>query len=265
MDERAHLVTRSGWRLVWAGFLREWVAIRRYPFNLISGMATTLLLFLLLFYGISLAPAGFQLGQTRSALVVGFVSWVTMLAAFQDFSVRLTRGAAEGTLEQQALSPWGLGRVTLAEAVSGSVSNLVVVGLVLLGALAIARQRLHIPVPEVAVMLVLFIVQGEAFGLVMGGLALLYKRVEAFFQLWQLLFVGFLLIPWDSSLWVRLIPFTWTHRMLQDIMVRGARLADMPGDVLGVTVVSVGYFLIAWALFRRMDGLARRLARLAHY
>ncbi|MEW6048504.1 MAG: hypothetical protein AB1609_18840 [Bacillota bacterium] len=80
-----------------AGFLRVWVSLRRYPFNLVAGLITVFLLFLLLFYGISLVPAGFQLGQTRGALVVGFISWLAMLAAFQDFTERITQGAGEGT------------------------------------------------------------------------------------------------------------------------------------------------------------------------
>ncbi|MEW6048505.1 MAG: hypothetical protein AB1609_18845, partial [Bacillota bacterium] len=77
------------------------------------------------------------------------------------------------------------------------MSNLVIVALVLLVAVVVTCQPLHIPIFDVAVTLVLLIVQGAAFGVVMGGLALLYKRVEASFQLWQLIFIGFLLIPWD--------------------------------------------------------------------
>ncbi|WP_324715841.1 ABC transporter permease [Carboxydochorda subterranea] len=257
--------TPSGWRLLEAAFLREWVSLRRYPFNLVSGVLTLLIVFFLLFYGVRLIPGAFQLGQTLSGLVVGFVSWVAMLAAFQGFSEEITRGALEGTLEQQALSPWGLDRVLLAGAVAGNVSNLAVTGIVLLAVMAIARQPLYVPVLDVALMLVLLMVQGAAFGLVMGGLALLYKRVEASFQIWQFLFIGLLIIPWDGSPWVRLIPFTWTHYVLQHVMRHGARVSDMAADVVGAAVVSLVYFLIAWALFRRMDRAARRLARLAHY
>lgn len=210
-------------------------------------------------------PSGFRLGSTRSALVVGFISWLAMLSAFQDFTERITQGALEETLEQQALSPWGLGRVVLWEAVAANTSNLLVVGIVLLLASVVTGLPLHIPVADVTAMLVLLSLQGAAFGVAMGGLALQYKRVEASFQLWQFIFIGFLLIPGDRSVRLRLVPFVWTHGMLQDIMVRGARAVDMLPAIAGAAGIGLAYFALGWALFRRAERSARVLGRLGHY
>lgn len=111
----------------------------------------------------------------------------------------------------------------------------------------------------------------EALGLgphadiVLGGLALIFKRVELSFQIWQFLFIGFLVIPWEASFLVRFVPFSWAHHLLQEVMVRGVRLMAVPGELAGAAAVSLGHFLLAWIVFRRFVASARRLARLGHY
>lgn len=267
MKERKDQVARpvSGWRLLQAGLLRVWISMRRYPFNLFSGMVTIYLLFLFLFYGASFVSGGLRVGQTREGLVVGFIAWLAMLIAFQDPAHRLTQAATEGTLEQQALSPWGLERVVLAETLAANTANLVITGLMLGFVMLTTGQRLHVSVLDVVVPLALLLLQGAAFGLVLGGLALIFKRVELSFQIWQFLFIGFLVIPWETSFLVRFVPFTWAHRLLQEVMVGGARLMTVPGELAGAAAVSLGHFLLAWLVFRRFVASARRLARLGHY
>lgn len=93
-----------------------------------------------------------------------------------------------------------------------------------------------------------------------------FKGVEASFQILQFAFVGLLLVPWELSPLVRLVPFAWPHRLLKLVTVRGERLLTMPWpEVLGAVLVSLACFAFGWAAFRSCLAVVRRLARLGHY
>ena len=60
-------------------------------------------------------------------------------------------------------------------------------------------------------------------GFVMAGLALVFKRIQAFFQILQFVFVFFLFIPPETS-WAKTLPLSLGTRLIGKAMTEGQSL-----------------------------------------
>lgn len=174
----------------------EWAELRRYWFNTLAALGVSAALFAMLFFGVR----AFGSPQADlSALVVGYYAFSLTNVAFQRLASFLMVEAQVGTLEQLALSPFGLGRVALARMLTYLVSVVAFATVALVITMAIAGLWLRFHLVGFAVMTLLLVGQAYAFGLAMGGLALLFKRVGDLMQLVSLALVVLILVPAEGG------------------------------------------------------------------
>jgi len=99
----------------------------------------------------------------------------------------------------------------------------------------------------------------------MAGLALVYKRIQAFFQILQFVFVALVAFPADT-LWAKALPLSLGTRLLGRVMVDGDTLATLPlTDVLVLVATAVFYLVLGIGVFRLFEGVAKDRGLLAHY
>ena len=72
----------------------------------------------------------------------------------------------------------------------------------------------------------------------MGGLALVFKRIQAVFQIFQFVFVAFLTLPWSIFPWARYLPLSMGNYLLQEVMIRDLRFWQLARADLAVLVVT---------------------------
>lgn len=247
--------------------------VRRYTFNTISQLFSIYLLFLVVFFGargISGAVGGSPaaLGETLDAAVVGFFLWFLALAAHSDLAFSIMNEARFGTLEQLMMTPVGFRWVGLFQVITGTIVAFVMSG-VILGAMVLTTGRtLHIDVVTVLPLLLLVAATAIGIGYALGGLALIYKRIDALFQMMQFFFILLIAAPAavPSLPLLTLLPMSLTSRLLNEAMTEGLRLSQLGGGRIALAVFSTAlYFIGGLAVFSRLERKARDSGSLAQY
>jgi ABC-2 type transport system permease protein len=237
----------------------------RYAFNTVTNLFTIYVFFALLFFGgREVAPQAID--DSLTGIIVGFLLILTATVAYSDLSWELIREAQWGTLEQLYMSPLGFGRVVTVK----TAVNLLVAfafGGILLGAMLVTTgERLVLDPLVVLPVGFLAVCSAVGVGYVLGGLALVFKRVENVFQIVQFSFLGLVAAPVDQIPVLKLLPLALGADLLREGMGRGTPLWELPtADLVLLVAVAAGYLLVGYALFGVLSRKARADGQLGKY
>lgn len=246
---------------------RSFIMFRRYAFDTLSGIITIYLFFLLIFYGARALLGGQQgYGDTLSGIVVGFFIWILAIFTYSELSFDLVREATEGTLEQLSMSPMGLTRVLVARFVAGLGLQLALLATLLVLMMASTGRWLHLDVVSLVPLVVLTMTGVLGVGFVMGGLAIVFKRIQSSLQILQFLFPVLLVAPLERFPAVKYLPLSWGNRLISSVMVDGTSIFSIAPSDLGFLVLnSAVWMTIGVIVFKRFERIARQRGLLAHY
>lgn len=149
--------------------------------------------------------------------------------------------------------------------IAGSfLASLAIVG-ALLGLMMVTTGHfLRLPLETLLPLLFLTLAPVYGIGFIMAGLALVYKRIQAFFQVLQFGFVVLLALPADAASG-KVLPLSLGTRLIGQVMVAGDCLATLPlVDVLTLAGTAVFYLLLGIVVFRVLEGVAKDRGLLAH-
>jgi ABC-2 type transport system permease protein len=237
----------------------------RYAFNTLTNLVTIYVFFALLFFGgREIAPQA--INDSLTGIIVGFFLILTATVAYADLSWDLIREAQWGTLEQLYMSPLGFGRVVT---IKTTVNLLVafIFGGLLLGAMLLTTGETLILDPLVVLPVgFLTICSAIGVGYLLGGLALVFKRIENVFQIVQFSFVGLVAAPVDQIPALKLLPLALGADLLRDGMGQGISLWELPMVDLAVLVgTAIGYLAIGFVAFTLLSQKARADGKLGKY
>lgn len=243
------------------------VLMARYRFDTVMRLGTFYIFFLLAFMGAhSMGGASPNFGQAVGGLVVGFMVWTLTTIAFSEFSSTLGAEAGQGTLEQLAMSPSGLGRVLMSRA-AASLGFQLLIGIVFLFVMmATTGTWLHLDVLSIIPILLMTVAGVLGVGFLMGGLTLLYKQTGALLGLMQFGFLALLTMPVKDYPLLKLAPLSWGNHLLSRVMVEGVSLASLPtADVMILVAGTTGYMLLGGIVFKVCVDKARERGLLGQY
>jgi len=213
-------------RVIAVEFKRSLLMLRRYPMEMVGQLVVITMIFYGLFLGAKyIAGPTAQFGDRLDALVVGYVLWTLALFAIGDLSWGLMNEAREGTLEQVFLSPYGPGRVYMARNVAGLLLtlglNLSILALIML----LTGVRLDFSWSALAP-LAAVLLGAYGLGFLLGALALLFKRIQAFLNLFQFVLMFLIMTPFEQLHGLfrvagNLLPMTTGAGQLRALMARG--------------------------------------------
>jgi ABC-type polysaccharide/polyol phosphate export permease len=196
-------------------------------------------------------------------LMLGLVLWFLGSMALRDFSGFIMEDAANGTLEQLLLGPCPLWVVLAAR-------SIVSLGLWLGFAVPVAGLGWFL-VPSAneglaaalfpawcssIVVLVITLIGAYAFGILLGALTMVYKRVTGYVDVlhYLLLFLTGILYPVEEYPAVLeqfgyLLPLTWGVKTLRELVVEQSSLARLAseGTLWWLCVSTIGYLVLAYA------------------
>ena len=255
------------WVVFKAVFFRTIVEMRRYAFNTVAGLVTMYLIFLLLFLGAKFVGGPtFATGGSLEGLVVGYLVWLLALIAYQDLAWQIASEAEIGTLEQLYLSPAGVAWVNGCYLLARFLVTLLTGGLILVLMMLTTGRLLHLDLVSLIPLTALTVASAYGFGFVMGGLALVFKRIQQTFQILQFVFVAFLIAPVGRYAWLKYMPLALGNELIRRVMVDGVRLWRLPPGDLGLaTLVGLGYFLAGLGAFGWCLRVARDRGMLGQY
>jgi ABC-2 type transport system permease protein len=233
-----------------------------------------LVLFVLMFLAIAFAlgRGTFQRAQV-APLLVGFVGYIFFHMQTNRLFWGLLGEMQSGTLEQMYLSPlpsWlltiGLQAASVVEAALSAIVLYLLINLVVLTPIPLRFAAL--------VPLAMLVVSSVGYSLILGGLTLLFKRLEILKDLLQtvVLIFGGVLVPVDRMpVWMatiaQFLPITPEVEVLRKILLGGISLLQLSSDgtlqwLIGSAVV---YLLLGIVIFRWCEFIAKRRGTLAQY
>jgi ABC-2 type transport system permease protein len=246
--------------LFWAELKREFILVVRYPFELVSRLVWNLGFALMIFFGFQTVGAGlpgFEEGQLGRLL--GLLITYIAINGLNNGVELIAEETQTGTLEQAALSPPPLVAIVLLRDLASYVEMLIRFAVVLGIAMAITGARFHLDVPGFAILLTLMYLGMEGLGLILAGMALLYKRVATLAQLAMMLVFGLAILPLEGlpkwmSVFVANFPFTQALVLMRDLAVKGVPLGQIfaSGAITSLAInaavfLILGLFAFGWA------------------
>ena len=248
-------------RLFLAEFKRAWIEFKRYPAESVTGVVTFTAVFLGLFLGAKYMAGGAtaHFGMRLDAIIVGYLLWSFTIIAFGAISYTVLTESQTGTLEQVYLSPFGPIKVFLVRAIAGLAFQMALIFGVLVVILLITQRRLHMTVAVIPPVLTV-IIASYGLGFLLGGLALLFKRIGNVLNVSQFALIFLVMTPVESwtgnaKIGGYMLPLVPSAGMIRDIMARGK-----PFD-MGDFVIALGNALVYFALGMLLFSLADRYAR----
>ncbi len=233
-----------------------------------------LILFALFFLAIMFAVGRgtFHLEQV-APLLIGFTGYIFFHMQTNRLFWGLLGEMQSGTLEQMYLSPlpsWlltiGLQVASIVEAAISALLLYLFIDLIV---------QVTIPLRWAALLpLVLLVLGSVGYSLILGGLTLLFKRLEILKELFQVavLIFGGVLVPLDRMPgWMatiaRFLPLTPGIEVLRKILLEEISLGTLAGDgtLLWLVGSAAAYLALGIAIFRWCERIARRRGTLGQY
>lgn len=211
--------------------------------------------------------------QSRPAVLLGFMVTGLANSAINTMAWGLREETQVGTLEQMAMSPrqvtWLLLGRLAAEMIIG-VGQLVIVSIVvmLLMGFSVPLRLAGLPV------LILTVVGLCGFGYMIGGLTLVYKRIDAVAGLVTNLlmwvngtFVAVSYFPGWLEAVVRLLPSTQGIIVLRQVTLGERSLGAVwsDGDLIGLALHSLAALAVGVLIFRWCERVAKQRGSLGQY
>jgi len=233
--------------------------------NFLGTLATYLLVFGLVFVGgRTIAPEGFE--SNVDAIIVGYFLLTTVLATFYTLSGLINTEAKYGTLQQLYVAPFPFPVVMLAAVLAKMVVSLVISVTTLGFILALTGESLTIDLFTIVPVLGLTILHAIGVGFLLGGVALVYKRIRGLFSTLQFAFIGVISMSLTEQFWPRLLPVGQGSAMLHEAMANGRGLLEFTLlDHAILLSTSVVYVLIGYLSFHLAQHQARRKGLLDDY
>ncbi len=243
---------------------KYFIELKRYAFNTIMMMVGIYILFVLVFFGLQSFDATME---TLEGTIVGFALWIFAIMGFVELSWSILEEARNGTLEQLYLSPVNFGRISGYRVLASFFVNMVLVGTFLTAMMVGTGHYLNLD-PGVIVLLFLTLLSISGIGYVMGGLALIFKKVQATLNVFQFLFIILLMIPaaLDDHIILYILPVSWGSALINRVMVSGTPFFSLSSwSILILLINSFAYFAIGYMIFGYLEKIAKKKGLLGHY
>ncbi len=242
---------------------KYFIELKRYFLNTLMTMIGIFILFMLVFFGLRSFEAG---TETLQGSIVGFAMWIFALMAYSEMSWGLLQEARDGTLEQLYLTPSTFRRIS-AYRVFGSFIFQFILFITFLGIMmAVTGEYLSLN-PGVVILISLTLLSVYGLGYIMGGLSLVFKKVQAGNQILQFLFILLLVLPTitDHQI-IYFVPISWGNLMINKMMIDGLSLLDFTLLEYSILLVnSFAYLIVGLFIFSLMEKSAKKRGLLGHY
>jgi ABC-2 type transport system permease protein len=245
---------------------RNIIELTRYTLDTVSGMVVIFVIFCIMFFGAQAIVAPGSREATLAGIVVGFMVWTFALFTYQESTQELMMEAAAGTLEQLAMSPFGLLRVMGARISASMAYQFVVIGTLLVAMMAVSGKWLHLDLPSLVPLIIVTLVGVYGVGLAVGGLTLVFKRTANILSVIQFVFIALIATPLDTFPALKYAPLSWGSHLIGRVMIDEQSLVSIGTADLGFLVVHSAAWLGAGMIaFRAAENVARERALLGHY
>ncbi|HAM82083.1 ABC transporter permease [Ornithinibacillus bavariensis] len=249
-----------------ANIRREFILLKRYLPNTIAMLVTFYVIFIGMFFGISLIGDPTTQDANIQYVIVNYIFWFLAMLVVNDIGWQITNEATQGTLEQLGMSPMGIWRIMLSRLLSTTIVEfIIIIGLLYLSMFT-AGQWLNIDVLSILPILILTLISMFGLGLIIAGFTMIIKQIQAFLQILQFLLAGLTFVPLSVAPFLAFFPFVKGVDMVREVMINGTTITEFGvGDISILVFNGLFYFGIGLFIFLRCERYAMSKGLLAHY
>ncbi|MBN1646473.1 MAG: hypothetical protein JW874_00450 [Spirochaetales bacterium] len=246
-----------------AEFLKYTVELRRYWFETVSVFAIYIIVFTALFAGVKVFSGSEPNTDTLDSLIIGYLTWVLSMRAFQSIALSISEEMQRGTLEQLYLSPYSVRFIMLLRAFYDFLFTLVSCVLVLLILMTITGRWLNFNPGQVILIVCISIPSIWGFGLILGSLVLVFKKIVSFSVIISFALISVSVINAPPLSTMSFLPFiTGTTLIRRLVVFHGS--ADFFWYIF-IFAISIVYLLLGLVLFINIEKVARKKNLLGVY
>lgn len=245
--------------------------LKRYRFNTISRFLLFYVLFMAMFsgvkgFGTSLGLSNVEMGDNLEGFIVGYFLWTVMFISFVDIAYNIIDDANKGTLEQLNMSNIDLSQILVVRSLANLLIN-VLFSIVLLFVIMYSTDYwLEIKMFSTIVPIFIGIFSILGLGLICGGLALIFKKVQSLLNLAQFFLIALVTGFPKSKIVSGLIPFNAAAEKVHLTMTRGHTITDFSVLDYGIIIGnSILYFTIGLFVFNKCVKVAKKKGLLGQY
>ncbi len=245
--------------------------LTRYKFNTISDVIFLYVVFMAMFLGIksfgkSFGVSPIDMGDSLEGFIAGFFLWTIMMMTYSGVAYGLTNDANRGTLEQLNMSGIRLSTIVTARSLSDLFINIIVSVVLLFIIMATTGYKLEIRMLPILFPVIVGMFSILGIGLIFGGLALIFKKIQTLLNIVQYFFIALIMINPGNKIIYNLLPFKTASDMVISSMRYGYSLTDFS---IYYYVIMAGnsalYFGIGLFIFNRCVKLAKMKGLLGQY
>lgn len=263
--------------VLYAEIVREFITLKRYFLEAISGLVMVYILFLGFFFSAKAFRGSLSLAADSTDLAhraVGFILWLFALNSIGHFSNAIRDESHIGIMEQIALSPSGLIVDMWGRAIGKTMVDCLTIGVVLITIIMSTGISLSFPPLSVAIVFILTLAGLYGLAFFFGGLTLIYKRlgnVTIVIRFAFLILTGAVTPIENFPTWLQFIaktlPMTQGLKILRMLMIENIPFATVvtSGDLLWLMINSAAYITLGLISFRIFEGIARDRGLLGVY
>ncbi len=249
-----------------AQFKKALIYFKRYFFNSLGSFATFFLIFLLIFMGYKgVVGVDEMYGDELANIITGYLLWMLALVAFSETAYRLSSEAREGILEQLYMSPYGYTRIVVSNLVANLMMELISFSLMALAMILLTGHSLNFDFISLFPLFVMFLFAVIGLSFALGGLQLLFKKVQSVLQIMQFVWVAAVVAPVQLG-WTKLLPGTLASELVRQVAVQEFTISRLPlADIGTALAVGLAYLFLGWGIFKACEKKAMMEGRLAQF
>ena len=245
---------------------KDLIMHKRYLLNSVVGILIIMFMFALIYLGIGSIGGNFMSENSIPALVVSYLTWVLAISAFQTAADFIITESIEGTIQTLYQSRFSFLGLVMRRIISGAISDMVLFFMLMFFCSLITGVKLNIDISFLAVVVLISFEAYWGLGLVVGGLALLFKRVSSLSQLLSFAFMGVMVLPIDKINQVAFLPGGAGRYFLNNIVVNHARICQIPIYEWAYLIIpNIIYLALGMIAFKLMLNKAVKNGTIGHF
>ena len=239
------------------------INIKRYIFDNISGMFSLYLIFLAMFYGLKNFGGPLFSAQRLDALIIGYILWTFALLAYSGVAQALMTEAQVGTLEQLYLSPAGFNKRLFCRLIFSYIYGFILVLIIFFLTMLTTGRWFSLPWFKVFFILSISLLSVVGIGYIMGGLAIVFKRMNSALNIMQFMLIGFVYADGYPLSGFSFLPYSPGANAIAHMVV-GKETIPLWWFAY-VTINSLVYFFLGMGIYSLFERRAMRLNILSEY
>lgn len=251
-------------RLIKAEFVMLIGELKHYYFNYIFYNLGILIFFIGVIYN-------FDASNGIIMTLIGLIFWHTIISSMSYVCNVIQDEALMGTLEQLFLSETSILKILFSKIIVNMVFTIVKVSLLFLICFVVYYNQIEFDLTiwfwlESFVLLMGLTITSYCFGLLLGGVALYFKRISSFIQVLSnilLFFSGVVGQVSNNTIGYFITPIPSVMNIIEESLLSPGTIPSL--DVLAFIVISLCYIIISLTTFQKLLYKTKYNGKLANY